>query len=184
MDIPDVSRLAVVADPQMATFALMKWLGPGQEQSATLGEAGRVGWHELLAADWRKAFAFYNALFDWRKAEADIGPAGAYQLFSAGGQTIGGMFTKPPTAPVPYWLYYFNTGDVDAAAERVRAGGGEVLEGPAEVPGGGRVARCTDPQGAMFALTGKRSDKAIGYFERATSRNSSDDGSGPRRPVD
>jgi uncharacterized protein len=172
-DIPNISRFSVVADPQMATLALVKWLNPGHEQPAALGEPGRVGWHELLAADCGKAFAFYHALFDWQKAEADIDPAGMYQPFSAGGQTIGGMFTKPPTVPVPFWLYYFNTSDIDAAVERVKAGGGAILEGPVEVPGGGRVARCTDPQGAMFALTGKRSDKAIGYFDRAASRNPS-----------
>ena len=56
---------------------------------------GRVGWHELLAADWEKAWAFYGELFGWRKADVDIGAVGTYQLFSAGGLTIGGMFTKP-----------------------------------------------------------------------------------------
>jgi predicted enzyme related to lactoylglutathione lyase len=175
-DIPDISRFAVVADPQMATLALVKWLKPGQQPPADLGKAdfcnadlgkpGRVGWHELLAADWEKAFAFYSELFDWQKADADIVPVGTYQLFSAGGQTIGGMYTKPPTVPVPFWLFYFNVGDIDAAAERVRAGGGHILEGPFEMPGGSWIARCTDPQGAMFALEGKRSDHAIGYFGR------------------
>ncbi len=58
---------------------------------------GHVGWHELLAADWTKAFAFYGELFGWRKADAEIGPTDIYQLFSAGEQTIGGMFTKLPT---------------------------------------------------------------------------------------
>jgi len=168
-DIPDISRFSVVADPQMATLVLVKWLKPGQQQPAEPGKLGRVGWHELLAADWEKAFAFYSELFDWQKADADIVPMGTYQLFSAGGQTIGGMCTKPPTVPVPFWLFYFNIGDIDAAAERVRAGGGQILEGPYEMPGGSWIARCTDPQGAMFALEGKRSHSAIGYFERVSS---------------
>jgi uncharacterized protein len=161
-DVPNVSRFSVVTDPQMAALVLFKWLKPGQEQPAALGTPGRVGWHELFTADCEKALAFYGELFGWQKADADIGPMGTYQLFSAGGQTIGGMFTKPPTVPVPFWLYYFNIGDIDAAAERVKAGGGQILEGPLEVPGGSRVARCTDPQGAMFALTGKRSYTGIG----------------------
>src|SRR5438067_591821 len=80
-----------------------------------LDAPGRVGWHELLAADWEKAFAFYRELFGWQKAQTDTGAVGTYQLFSAGGQTIGGMFTKPPTMPVPFWLYYFNIGDIDLA---------------------------------------------------------------------
>ncbi len=172
-EIPNVSRFSVVADPQMATLTLVKWLNPAQEQPAALGEPGRVGWHELLAADWEKAFAFYSELFGWRKADAEIGSMGTYQMFSAGGQTIGGMSTKPPTVPIPFWLYYFNIDDIDAAAERVKAGGGRILEGPREVRGGGWIARCTDPQGAMFALAGMRSDKAIGYFEPAASRDPS-----------
>ena len=75
-DVPNISRFSVVADPQMATLALVKWLKPGQAQSAELGKPGRVSWHELLAADWEKAFAFYGELFGWQKADADIGRDG------------------------------------------------------------------------------------------------------------
>ena len=39
-DIPNISRFSVVADPQMATLALFKWLKPGQEQPAELEHAG------------------------------------------------------------------------------------------------------------------------------------------------
>ena len=60
-------------------------------------------------------------MFGWRKADLDTGVAGTYQLFSAGGQTIGGMFTKPPAEPVPFWLYYFNVGDIDVAMKSVKA---------------------------------------------------------------
>ena len=159
-DIPNVSRFSVVADPQTATLALLKWLNPGQDEPAELNALGRVGWHELLAADWEKAWAFYGELFDWQKA-FHTGMRDTYQLFSVGGQTIGGMFTKPPRVAVPFWLYYFNTGDIDAAAKRVTAGSGQILNGPIEAPSGSWVVQCTDPQGAIFALVGKRSYKKI-----------------------
>jgi uncharacterized protein len=165
-DVPNISRFSVAVDPQMATIALFKWLTPGQEQPAELSTPGRVGWHELLAADWEKAFAFYAELFGWQKADGDTGAMGTYQLFSAGGQTIGGMFTKPPTVPVPFWLYYFNIGDIDLAIKRVKAGSGQILNGPIEVPGDRWIVHCTDPQGAIFARMGKRSHNGIGYFER------------------
>jgi len=119
-----------------------------------------VGWHELLAADWRRAFAFYREVFGWQKA--NTAPSDTYRLFSAGGQTIGGMLTKGPVEPAPFWLFYFNIGDIDTAAERVKEGGGEVKEGPIEMPDGSWIARCTDPQGAVFALQGKRSPDRIG----------------------
>jgi hypothetical protein len=32
------------------------------------------------------------------------------------------------------------------------------------------MAQCTDPQGAIFALVGKRSHNGIGYFERVPAR--------------
>ncbi len=73
------------------------------------------------------------------------------------------MYAKPALVPAPLWLYYFNVRDIDAAAARVEACGGQVLEGPVEVPGGDWIAQCADPQGAMFALEGKRS-RRIGYF--------------------
>jgi len=153
----NIGRISVVADPQRATLGLVEGLKPGQPQPAELGELGRVGWHELLAADREKAFAFYGELFGWQKADAETGPTDTYQLFSAGGQTIGGMFTKHPTEPGPFWLYYFNIGDIDAAAERVKSGGGQIFEGPHELPDGSWIVQCTDPQGAAFALQGTRS---------------------------
>lgn len=117
---------------------------PARNQPAEPGTPGRVGWHELLAADRERALAFYSELFGWQKADAmDMGAMGTYQLFPAGGQTIDGMFTEPPMVPTPYWLYYFNVGDIDAAVERVKTGGDN---GPMEVPGGGWIIQGKDPK--------------------------------------
>jgi hypothetical protein len=55
----------------------------------------------------------------------------------------------------------------------VMAGGGQILEGPVEVLSGSWTARCADPQGAMFALEGRRSLRGVGYFERVTPRGES-----------
>jgi predicted enzyme related to lactoylglutathione lyase len=168
-DLVNTSRFAVVADPQAAPLAVIKWLKPRNEPLGEPSAPGRVGWHELLATDCRTAFDFYGQLFDWQKEDAETGPAGPYHLLAAGGQTIGGIYAKPPLVPAPSWLYYFNVRDINAAAERVKAGGGRILEGPVEVPGGNWIARCADPQGAMFALEGKL-DRGIGYFAPASPR--------------
>jgi hypothetical protein len=157
----NIGRISVVADPQMATLALVTGLKPGQSQSAEPDGLGRVGWHELLATDWEKVFPFYGEIFGWQKADAEIDPTDTYQLFAAGGQTLGGMLAKRPTEPVPFWLYYFNIDDLDAAAERVKSAGGQILEAPLELPGGSWIARCVDPQGAAFAVQGKRSRNNI-----------------------
>jgi uncharacterized protein len=170
-DVSDISRFSVFTDPQAARLGLFKWRNPGQQPPGPPDAPGRVGWHELIAADWEQAWAFYGDLFGWRKEDADITETATYQPFSAGGQMIGGMFTKPETIPVPFWLYYFNTDDIDAAAQRVAAGGGEILEGPLETAGGSWVVRCVDPQGAAFALEGMRRSRPVGYFERAAPRD-------------
>jgi predicted enzyme related to lactoylglutathione lyase len=42
----------------------------------------------------------------------------------------------------------------------VTKGGGKILLEPMEVPSGGMfIVQCQDPQGAMFALVGKRAAK-------------------------
>jgi predicted enzyme related to lactoylglutathione lyase len=150
----NIGRISVVADPQKATFALIKEPAYGERKPNGLDEPGRVGWHELLAADRKEIFDFYGELFGWQKADAETDPADLYQLFSAGGQTIGGMLTKLPSVSQPCWLYYFNVDDIGAAAKRVNVGRGRILQGPIELPDGCWIVRCADPQGALFALQG------------------------------
>jgi uncharacterized protein len=159
----NIGRIAVVADPETSNLALVGGRKAGRQTTAELDRPGHVGWHELVAVDWETAFAFYRELFDWQKATAEIQANDVYQSFSAGGQTIGGMFNKRAIDPLPFWLFYFNVEDIDAAAERVTAGGGQVLSGPLDLPSGFRIARCRDPQGAVFALQGRRSEAGIGW---------------------
>lgn len=157
----NIGRIAVVADPQQATFGLIREPGHGRSKPGRIDEPGRVGWHELLAADRTLIFDFYGELFGWGKVDAETDPADFYQLFSVGGQTVGGMLTKFPSVAQPSWLHYFNVDDIGAAAKRVNAGGGRILQGPIELPDGCWIARCVDPQGALFALQGPRGNAGI-----------------------
>jgi predicted enzyme related to lactoylglutathione lyase len=155
-DIPNVGRFAVVADPQGAVFNLFKPTQTG-ERAIVSSEPGHIGWHELHTNDATKAFDFYNAMFAWLKGDAmDMGPMGTYQLFTIGGTPVGAMFNSPAAQAGRFWLYYFNVGDIDAAAKRVSDGGGKIMQGPQEVPGGGWTVRAADPQGAAFALVGSK----------------------------
>src|SRR5260370_41114966 len=156
-DIPGIGRFAVVADPHGAAFILFKGTGDQAPTPAAPGAPGHRGWHELHAGDRESAFAFYSGLFGWTKAEAvDMGPVGIYQTFATGGAPVGGMMTKTPATLAPFWLYYFNVDAVDAAAERVNQGGGQVINGPHQVPGGSWIVRCIDPRVAMFAMVGPK----------------------------
>jgi predicted enzyme related to lactoylglutathione lyase len=52
----------------------------------------------------------------------------------------------------PRWLIYVKVPDIEASLAAATEGGGKVLTGPTEIPGGDRVAEILDPQGAAFAL--------------------------------
>lgn len=155
-DIPGVGRFAVLSDPSGAMFAVMKWADPTGDSTPSM-TPGHTGWHELYGGDVEGSLGFYSKLFGWQKLETmDMGPMGPYQIFGLGGQMIGGMMKKPDNVPAPFWTYYFIVDDIDAAVERVKRGGGQVVHGPQEVPGGGFIIQGVDPQGAFFALTGPR----------------------------
>jgi uncharacterized protein len=152
-DIPGVGRFAVVADPDGATFMLFRDAGGEPPPPPPLGTPGLVGWRELHAGDGASAFAFYSDQFGWKKErDYDMGPVGVYHTFDPGDGQHGGVFTKTPQTPAPFWLYYFYVDAVDAAVERVKAHGGQVVNGPMERPNGRWIVQGLDPQGAMFAL--------------------------------
>lgn len=156
-DIPGIGRFAIVSDPQGAAMALFRGEDGSQAPEEPPCGSGRAGWHELHAADWEKAFAFYSGLLGWNKADAiDMGPMGTYQLFAKGSDPMGGMMNKMDGLPAPFWLYYFAVDGIDGAKQRVEESGGRVLHGPQEVPGGAWILQALDPQGAMFALVGPR----------------------------
>lgn len=154
-DIPGVGRFATVADPHGAVVCLFKGSGSDEPPLSTPGAPGSFAWNELLADDLDSAWAFYSSLLGWTRDTAiDMGPLGTYQLFAAaaGQPAIGGMMTRTPDVPAARWEHYIAVPAIDAAADRVRAAGGQVLMGPMEVPGGSWVINCLDPQGARFSL--------------------------------
>jgi predicted enzyme related to lactoylglutathione lyase len=152
-DIAGVGRFAVVADPQGAVFMFFRDAGGNPPPPPPPGTAGLIGWHELATTGAAAALKFYGDTFGWKKdSEFDMGPMGAYNLFSTGHGEFGGIFTKSPQMPGPFWLYYFNVDAIDAAIERLTGKGGKVMNGPMEVPGGLWVVQAVDQQGGYFAL--------------------------------
>ena len=155
-DIPEVGRYAVVADPQGATISLFRPGGEGMAPDS--GKPGFFGWHELHTSDHQAAWRFYSELLGWRHtATLDMGPEGEYFMFGHADDpdaaAIGGMFDSVKRGQLPpHWLYYVNVKDLDSAVARTTERGGQILHGPAEVPGGGRMAMCMDPQGGPFAM--------------------------------
>ncbi|HKF49680.1 MAG TPA: VOC family protein [Terracidiphilus sp.] len=156
-DIPGLLRFAVMSDPQGAPIAIFTpdpaMPSPERPSPPT---PGTIGWHELYTSDLDAGFDFYSKLFGWTKVnDMDMGPVGIYRIFDVGDNKPmgdGGMMTKPAQSPMSSWNFYFNVDSTSAAAERVKSGGGSVLHGPMQVPGGSWIINCQDPQGAMFSL--------------------------------
>lgn len=168
-DIPTVGRFAMCTDPQGAVFAVFT---PLEDMPAGPPAPGFMSWHELATTDVDAGLAFYHAVFGWGDAGThDMGEEmGSYYMFDAGAWPTGGAYTIPqgmemPTDFPPNWCAYIMTDDLDAACERVKSGGGTILNGPMEVPGGSRVAFCLDAHGAYFGLHGAGPEKAQGVGE-------------------
>lgn len=160
-DIPQVGRIAMVADSQGIPFYVMR--GSSNESSMAFAadkpRLGHCAWNELVTSDTEAAKAFYFGEFGWTKdGEMDMGPMGRYEFIRHNG-VIGAIMPKPEEAPMPMWQYYFRCADIDLAVTTVTARGGKILHGPDEIPGGDFSLNAVDPQGAVFSLVGSRSAK-------------------------
>lgn len=154
IDIPEVGRMQMVTDPQGAAFYIMKPASPDRPEA--MPEVGEASWLELMTTDAPAAMKFYQEVFGWQPSEAmDMGEGlGMYQMFNRPHGMIGGMMNKPKELAhvPPYWGIYFRVPDIKAAVERITNNGGQILNGPMEVPGGDQVVNAMDPQGAAFSL--------------------------------
>jgi uncharacterized protein len=146
-DIPEAGRGVAFADRQGAV--LLAWEAGGFEGAELVNENCAWAWSDLQTPDPEAAVPFYEALFEWDLVPVEESD-GAYWSIASHGRTIGGVL-RSTQAPRPFWNVYFGVDDVDAALERVAAGGGTTLLEPVTVPAG-RFAMALDPQGAAVCL--------------------------------
>ncbi|MFN4128880.1 MAG: VOC family protein [Paracoccaceae bacterium] len=159
-DIPGVGRFAFVADPQGATFYLMRGDSDADSTAFMPMKAGHCSWNELVTSDQVAALEFYGDLFGWIKTGAmPMGEMGDYTFIGhAEDDMIGAMMNAPQPDAAPFWNFAFTVPDIDRAKAAVEAGGGTIRHGPVELPGdqGDWLIQIDDPQGAKVMLTGKR----------------------------
>jgi predicted enzyme related to lactoylglutathione lyase len=125
--------------------------GGGTSTSFSSSLLGRCTWNELRTTDLDAALAFYDRRFGWKvSGSMPMGPMGDYMFLTHGDDRIGAAMRggDQPAA----WTHYFRVADIDAAVAAIEAGGGTVLNGPHEVPGGDRIVIATDPQGARVGF--------------------------------
>jgi uncharacterized protein len=161
-DQPSVGRLALVTDPSGAPFYLMDPIPPADKPEAksdvfSVDQPQHVRWNELSTTDPDGAIDFYKRHFGWSQEGAmPMGEMGDYKFIQHDGVAIGAVMPKMPQMPVSLWTYYVGVDDIDRAASAITGGGGQILNGPMEIPGGEYALNGLDPQGASFGLVGPR----------------------------
>lgn len=150
-DVFTMGRMAVVQDPTGAMFALWQ---PGTHPGAgVVNTPNSFCWNELATKDVAKAGEFYSGLFGWGKNEQQMGPM-TYTSFINGDRPAAGMYQPGPEMGEmpPNWMVYFAVADADATLARATKLGAKACVPAMDIPGVGRMAMMTDPQGAAFAV--------------------------------
>jgi predicted enzyme related to lactoylglutathione lyase len=151
MDVMDVGRFSVLADPTGAALGL--WQPRRHTGAELVNEPVSLTWNELETRDPEAAKPFYGALFGWEAETTEMG-GGEYTTWRLDGQPVGGMADITGRVPdeVPaHWLAYFAVADTDATVARAQELGGDVNVPPMDIPAG-RFAVLGDTHGAVFGV--------------------------------
>jgi uncharacterized protein len=146
-DVMDIGRMAVIADPQGASFCIWQ---PKKHIGATIrGETNTLCWNELMTSDVAAARDFYKGLFGWN---LELSPQ--YTEIHVGPVPVGGMMQITPDmmGTPPNWAPYFSVDDCDATVEKAKSLGAQVYVPPTDIPNVGRFALLADTQGATFEV--------------------------------
>jgi predicted enzyme related to lactoylglutathione lyase len=151
MDVLDVGRMAIFADPTGAVIAI--WQPRAHIGAGLVNEPGAFCWNELATRDIETAKKFYDAVFGWGGDTNTFGPS-TYTEWKVGERTAGGMMEMgenlPPQVPA-HWLVYFAVVDCDATVDKAKQLGAAEVVPPTDIPPG-RFAVLSDPQEAMLAV--------------------------------
>ncbi|WP_328303975.1 VOC family protein [Streptomyces sp. NBC_00435] len=151
MDVMDLGKMAVLADPTGAVVGL--WQAGTFDGAGIVNEHGALIWNELGTGDLPAARAFYSSILPVTTAVSKMPDAGEYHEFQVSGRAVAGMMDlrNHPKGTPPHWIPYFSVDDVDEIqAAAVRAGAS--VAAPAFEMAAGRMAVLADPQGAVFSV--------------------------------
>jgi uncharacterized protein len=111
-------------------------------------------WIDTSQSDPRAAAAFYGGLFGWDFE--DVMPPespGRYFIARLDGGDVAAIGAQPEGgASAPSWNTYIWVRSADETASKVLDAGGRVVTDPFDVMDAGRMALCSDPDGAEFSI--------------------------------
>ena len=148
-DQAEVGRATVIEDPQGAVVGLWE---PGLHRGAGLvNEVATMVWNQLATPDPDATREFYAGIFDWTYEPVDGSEPPYCRIRNREGWLNGGAMALPAEDAPAHWQVIFTVEDAQAAAARVEALGGSVLEAPTPLPVG-TFAVVADPAGAAFGF--------------------------------
>ena len=169
-DVLDAGRMAVLADPEGATFCV--WQAKNHRGARVVNEHGALNFNGLATRDIEGAKAFYGAVFGWTTLTLPAGvmwtlpgygdhleerTPGLREQMAQMGAPDGFIDVVAAVDPIPsddpdtpaHWTVTFGVDDAEAAAATAKQLGGEVVAGPFDAPWT-RVVVIKDPGGATF----------------------------------
>ncbi|HEY3529863.1 MAG TPA: VOC family protein [Nocardioides sp.] len=150
-DVNTNGRMSAIQDPTGARVGL--WQARDTIGTQRANEPGTPTWNECVTSDVARAAKFYADVLGMGSEAMDMGEAGTYTvLTNVAGRQIGGamdLAMLPPGTPA-HWNVYFNVEDVDESVAEAERLGGKPMVPAMDVPGVGRMAMVSDPQGATF----------------------------------
>lgn len=111
---------------------------------------GNAGWVGHAGPDQNKAKAFYTDVLGWTINDMPMQDGSSYSAIAVGETAIGGFSPMPEESGS--WTIFFTVADVDASVAKALDSGASIVAPLMDMPGVGRMATLTDPQGARFAL--------------------------------
>ena len=169
-DVMDAGRMAVLSDPEGATFCV--WEAKNNKGAQVVNEHGSLNFNGLATRDPEGAAVFYGAVFGWKTLTLPSGvmwtlpgygdhleerSPGLREQMAQMNAPDGFIDVVAALNPIAandadtraHWSVTFGVDDVNAAATTAAELGGQVIDGPRDAPWT-RMAVITDPQGATF----------------------------------
>jgi uncharacterized protein len=118
---------------------------------------GDFVWYELMSPDPEASAVFYGQLMGWTCTPASD-PSMNYREWWMEGTPIGGLL--PLTEEMksggaqPCWMGYVHVTDINSQIEALKSAGAQIVFGPQDIPGVGRMVMILDPHGVpLYVMT-------------------------------
>lgn len=152
MNIPEVGRIAVFADPKGAVLGVYATEQAPEEPQPLV--PGGFCWYECMSRDVEAEKAFYADLFGWTSSAQPMDGGFVYHLQNRGADQVAGMMAMDGDCweGIPdHWMAYVAVADIEATVAKVAPLGGKVCVPVTDIHIG-RFAVLQDAVGATLSV--------------------------------